>query len=101
MKGYRLYDKAQKRVFYSRDVTFNEVESTEDNEMAKNIYDQSSLMVIEYGQDADVIDKEEEEPQRRQRERHTPNGIVNGSTLSMGKILSLQKWLYQVQILRN
>ena len=67
VKGYRLYDRAQKRVLYSRDVTFNEVKSTEENVMTKNTQDKPSFVEIEYGQDADMIDNEEEEPQRRQR----------------------------------
>ena len=73
VKGYRLYDKAQKRVFYSRDVTFNEEKSTEEDGMAKNTNDEPSFVEIEHGQDADIIDNEEEEPQRGQRERQAPN----------------------------
>ena len=74
VKGYRLYDKAQKRIFYSRDVTFNETNLIADNEITKNTHDEPSVMEIECGQDADIIDtSEEEEQQRRQRERHPPN----------------------------
>ena len=42
--------------------------------MTKNTHDEPSVMEIECGQDADIIDtSEEEELQRRQRERHPSN----------------------------
>ena len=60
VKGYFLYNKAQKRVFCSRDLI--DVKSTEGDDAAKNTNDEPCFVQSEYRQDVDIVDNAEEPP---------------------------------------
>ena len=75
VKGYRLYDKAQKKVFFSRDVVFNETRSTKQDDLQNQVQNESSIeLEIEYQENDDAtIQPADEETRQLGRNRHPPN----------------------------
>ena len=70
IKGYRLYDNNKKKVFYSRDVQFNEIpDEPEDREPDE--LKESSSGEIELQPDED--NEGQEEQMQQERERHPPD----------------------------
>ena len=75
VKGYRLYDKAQKRIFYSRNVVFNETRSKQDdvNDVTENESSIELEMEFQREDDNTIKHHADEEPQQERRERLPPN----------------------------
>ena len=76
VKGYRLYDKAQKRVFYSRNVVFNETRSAKQDDVKDVAEDEQSIeleMDCQSEDDNTINHHADEEPQEERRERCPPD----------------------------
>ena len=78
VKGYRLYNKEQQRIFYSRDVVFNETKATQANNPAEgNEVLEQPLIEIETTENDATVEAEAEDvnQQRPQRERRAPDRL--------------------------
>ena len=74
-KGFRMYDETKRRVFYSRDVVFNEVKSqagTTTIPYAEESIDEL-LVDVKYQPNDELDDTEQLEPERPQRGRKPPD----------------------------
>ena len=76
-KGYRLYDKAQKRIFYSKNVVFNETRSTKQDDDKDVAEDEPSIeLEMDCWSDDDnntINHHADEEPQQERQERRPPD----------------------------
>ncbi len=76
-KGYRLYDQTKKKVFFSRDVIFNEqkcgFEQSSEVEPQKRVYLEYSEEDTETTSVPETADTSEPVPRRSDRERRQPN----------------------------
>ena len=75
VKGYRLYDKAQKRIFYSRNVAFNETRSAKQDDFKDVAEDEPSIeleMDCQSEDDNTINHHADDEPQQERRERGPP-----------------------------
>ena len=80
VKGYCLYDKAQRRIFYSRNVVFNETSSTKQDDLKDVAEDEPSIeleMDCQSEDDNTIKHHADEEPQEERRERLPPNSPVS------------------------
>ena len=85
-----MYDKAQKRIFYSRNIVFNETRSTKQDYFEDFVEDEPSIeseMDCQSEDDDTINHYAVEKPQQERRERRP--GMVNGFTLLKKKILLL------------
>ena len=74
-----MYDKAQKRIFYSRNVVFNETRSKQDdvNDVTENEPSIELEMDCQSEDDNTIKHHADEEPQEERRERLPPNSPVS------------------------
>ena len=75
VKGYRLYDKAQKNIFYNRNVAFNETRSTKQDDfkdVAKYELSIELEMDCQSEDDNTINHHADDEPQQERRERGPP-----------------------------
>ena len=76
VKGYRLYDKAQRRIFYSRNVVFNETSSTKQDDLKDVAEDEPSIeleMDCQSEDDNTIKHHADEEPRQERREKRPPD----------------------------
>ena len=78
VKGYRLYNKEKQRIFYSRDVVFNETKPTQANNPAEgNEVPEQPLIEIETTENDATVEAEAEDVNQQppQRERQAPDRL--------------------------
>lgn len=99
-KGYRLYDPEKKKVFYSRDVIFNETELYMQKESSTTV---EKTVEISFSDSVPESEEPQEVPaqqnQRPTRERRPPNyygewttAVTNNEQLSVEKALKQKEW---------
>ena len=92
VKGYRLYNKAQKRIFYSRNVVFNEIRSTKQDGVKDVAENEPSIELKQRTVKANIIIQStimQMRSHNKKDEKHVyQTGMVNRFTL-LKKILLL------------
>ena len=105
VKGYHFYNKAQKRIFYSRNVVFDETRSTKQDDLKDVAENKPSIELKERTVKAkmiiqSIIIQMRTHNKKDEKDVHQ-TGMVNGFTLLKKKILLLQKKHYQVKMPQN
>ena len=72
MKGYRLYDKGKCKLFYSRDVIFNETKSGGDQQGNKT-NEEMQQETVEMECNDEINEARDADLQRPSREKKAPN----------------------------
>ena len=77
VKGYRLYDNVKKRIFYSRDVIFNEIKTSNQDDDKNVVKADDSFVELDFSNQSDQGEEhhqeEPQEPPYERRERHPPD----------------------------